>query len=90
MKYEIWKQCTISGCVYEDGADTREGTDHFFVVAEKDKDDFGEFMAEEYGSQDYSHKVDFFKLMTLHDIDELKQIKKAIEIELERPNEVTQ
>jgi hypothetical protein len=80
MIYELIKKTETIGCVFEDGADTRKTTICFLLIPTDKKDEFGEYIASECGSQDYSYQVDFktigfFSELELTQIEELIQDK---------------
>lgn len=53
------------------------GKEEFFVVPEDEADDFGEYMANEYGSQDYNNKIDLDELAKNVTGEDLKEICKT-------------
>lgn len=66
--YELYKKVVTNGCVFEDGSDTRKTETQFILVSEDQEDEFGEEIADDCGSQDYSYQVHYIKLMDLwHD-----------------------
>lgn len=78
--FEIWKITKTTGCVFEDGSDTRKTDIEFVLINSDNEESFHESMAEEYGSQDYSYQVSCAKVCSLWDeeLEELKQFFKNL------------
>ena len=55
----IIRKTEVTGCVYEDGADTREETSEFFIVPDTELEQFNEDCVDDYASQDYSYEVEY-------------------------------
>jgi len=74
--FAIYKISTTTGCVFEDGSDTREDSSEFVLVSQSDEEDFNETMASAYGDQDYSFQVDFTLVCDLwaEDLDDMKKL----------------
>lgn len=58
MYLHIFKKVETTGCVAEDGGDTRKSQTSFIVVPDTKWDDFQEAMADVCGYQDYSYQVE--------------------------------
>lgn len=55
----IIKRTETTGCEMEDGGDTRETKTMFFIIPDKELENFNERAADDYGYQDYSYQVDY-------------------------------
>ena len=78
MKYTVWKitRSHGKGCP-EDGSESWENEVSWEVVPENKEEEFGDFIADECGSQDYSYQFgymrqgDFYSDREINSIDEL-------------------
>ena len=68
--YREWRQ---TGCVMEDGADTRKNEYKIRVIPKHQEEEYLEDCASEYGNQDYSYKFDT-KLIAELDYDVVVEI----------------
>ena len=73
--FEIWKKTTENNPEEEEKTITNET---FMIVSLKDKEEFKEFQADEYGCQDYSFRVYFQQIGDLYTIDDLRCLKACI------------
>lgn len=72
--YEIYKITETTGCVYEDGADTRKTTIRFELVSRDEEEAFLESLADSAGYQDYSYNFDSQVVLELWE-EELEAMK---------------
>lgn len=75
MEYELWKKIETVGCEMEDGSDTRETNISFMLIPLDEKESFDEYMANDYGTQDYSYTVHYRKITSLDETDISKLLK---------------
>lgn len=80
--YELWKKTETNtiGCPEDESESTTTKT-YFYLINVRNSESFGEFMADDYGNQDYSWQVSYKKLMTI-DSDDLKELNKIISKEI--------
>jgi hypothetical protein len=75
---ELWKKTETTGCEMEDGSDTRTSNVRFMIIEDDEKENFNEYMANDYGNTDYSYQVNYKLILNDVDDDDLEQLKKAI------------
>ena len=77
MTFEIWKKIKkqISGDRRGDWDGEWGITEELLIVMQDELDKFGEYMADEYGYQDYSYEVEFKKIGTFKDQEALQLLK---------------
>jgi hypothetical protein len=63
--FVIYEEFRETGCVMEDGADTRKSKRKTLLIPKHQEEQYLEDCAEEYGSQDYSYKFDTNKVAEL-------------------------
>ena len=68
-KIHIYKEYKTTGCVMEDGADTRTTEAKFVLVPESQHELYGEDCVSEYENQDYSYRFESKLLLTLEEED---------------------
>lgn len=75
---EIWRKITkkLIGVGGEPDGDNYDFNTEILVIEGKHKENFEEYMADEYGNQDYSYGVEFHMLCELEDweFEDLKKV----------------
>ena len=64
------------GCP-EDGSESWETTEEFFLITEDNYEEFGEHQASCYGDQDYSYRVKFESLFEC-DMEDMAKVRKLL------------
>lgn len=71
--WNIYREIRETGCVFEDGSDTRKSKEEILLIPDEKEEEYGEYCAEEYGNQDYSYQFSSKKIARL-DHDEIMEL----------------
>lgn len=76
MNYTLWKKTEkhISGCV-EDESESVSYSTSFYLIADTDSANFGDYMASDYGYQDCNYNVSYQEIAIFSD-SEIEILKK--------------